>query len=92
LCYNEKQFTWALSQDYTILFTPKLEERMNGIFFDTFSVSVENFRCNASFYIYIYIYIFIYIIIYRLKTYLKKVKNVHVFHIITIYEAKHYVA
>ena len=35
LCYNEKQFTWALSQDYTILFTPKLEERMNGIFFDT---------------------------------------------------------
>ena len=29
---------------------------------------------------------------YRLKTYLKKVKNVHVFHIITIYEANNYVA
>ena len=39
----------------------------------------------ASFYLYIYIYIFI-IFIYRLKTYLKKVKNVHVFHIITIYD------
>ena len=56
-------------------------------------VAMKVFTYIYEYYKYIYIYIYIFIIfIYRLKTYLKKVKNVHVFHIITIYEANNYVA